>query len=168
RAERDNRAVIPSAGISTERVDRARLVKIRLRAPGRQELGIPDVPRICYSLSKTDRDAIIFAARRVRNQVQPGRPPLAESNRDEPEFVGDFPEPEVLQIWENNFAGSIPQGWGTNTKPEIADLPSSKLAGSPPPISFFFLPDESGRGITGIAEEGPDLFKTIIWCGANS
>ncbi|KAL6971654.1 hypothetical protein U1Q18_031334, partial [Sarracenia purpurea var. burkii] len=62
---------------------------------------------------------------------------------------------------------SIPQGLGTNMKLEIADLSSRKLTGNLPPIHLF-LPDESGRGIMGIVEEGTDLSRTIIWCGVNS
>ncbi|URE03541.1 Receptor protein kinase CLAVATA1 [Musa troglodytarum] len=55
------------------------------------------------------------------------------SNNALTEFVGDLPELEVLQLWENNFTGSIPRRLGTNGQLQLLDLSSNKLTGSLPP-----------------------------------
>nr|KYP53155.1 Receptor protein kinase CLAVATA1 [Cajanus cajan] len=49
------------------------------------------------------------------------------------EVPAKLPALEVLQLWENNFTGSIPQSLGRNGKLTLVDLSSNKLTGTLPP-----------------------------------
>ncbi|CAA3014846.1 leucine-rich repeat receptor-like serine threonine- kinase BAM1 [Olea europaea subsp. europaea] len=44
-----------------------------------------------------------------------------------------LPELEVLQLWDNNFTGSVPQNLGTNGNLKEVDVSSNKLTGILPP-----------------------------------
>ncbi|RLN12744.1 leucine-rich repeat receptor-like kinase protein THICK TASSEL DWARF1 [Panicum miliaceum] len=50
-----------------------------------------------------------------------------------PEFLGDFPHLEVLQVWDNNLTGHLPAALGRNGRLKNLDVTGNHLTGTIPP-----------------------------------